>query len=71
MLTFFGIVPGMRVAELGAGGGYTSELLARVVGSAGAVYGHNPPFVLRRFAEQPWTERLAKPVMANVRRLDR
>ena len=31
-LAFFGIGPGMRVAELGAGGGYTAELLARVVG---------------------------------------
>jgi len=71
MLAFFGIQPGMRVAELGAGGGYTSELLARVVGPTGAVYGHNNPFVLQRFAEKPWTDRLAKPVMANVTRLDR
>lgn len=71
MLAFFGIEPGMRVAELAAGAGYTSELLARVVGPTGVVYGHNPPFVLQRFAEKPWTERLKKPVMANVKRLDR
>src|SRR5690349_17958952 len=32
MLAFFGIGPGMHVAELGAGGGYTTELLARTVG---------------------------------------
>jgi predicted methyltransferase len=70
-LTFFGIEPGMRVAELAAGAGYTSELLARVVGPRGVVYGHNPPFVLRRFAERPWTERLEKPAMSNVKRLDR
>jgi predicted methyltransferase len=71
MLAFFGIAPGMKVAELGAGGGYTSELLARTVGAKGKVYGQNAPFVLQRFAEKPWSERLAKPVMANVVRLDR
>jgi predicted methyltransferase len=70
-LAFFGLQPGMKVAELAAGGGYTSELLARVVGPTGVVYGHNTPFILQRFAEQPWTERLTKPVMANVKRLDR
>jgi len=70
-LDFFGIAPGMKVAELAAGGGYTSELLARVVGPTGVVYGHNPPFVLQRFAEKPWSERLTKPVMAHVVRLDR
>src|SRR5262245_16427815 len=70
-LAFFGIRPGARVAELGAGGGYTSELLARVVGPEGRVYGQNSPFVLARFAEKPWSARLAKPVMGNVVRLDR
>ena len=62
MLAFFGIRPGMRVAELGAGGGYTTELLARAVGPTGRVYGQNSKFVLERFAEKPWSERLAKPV---------
>ncbi len=71
MLAFFGIRPGMRVAELGAGGGYTTELLARVVGPKGRVYGQNPKFVLERFAEKPWSERLAKPVNAPVVRVDR
>jgi predicted methyltransferase len=70
-LAFFGIAPGMKVAELGAGGGYTAELLARVVGPTGKVYGLNTPFILERFAQAPWTARLAKPVMANVVRLDR
>jgi predicted methyltransferase len=71
MLAFFGIAPGMRVAELGAGGGYTTELVARIVGPGGKVYGQNSPFILERFAEKPWSERLAKPVMANVVRVDR
>ena len=70
-LAFFGIRPGMRVAELGAAGGYTTELLARVVGPTGRVYGQNPKFVLERFAEKPWSERLAKPVNARVVRVDR
>jgi predicted methyltransferase len=70
-LAFFGIGPGMRVAELGSGGGYTSELLARVVGPTGRVYGQNPQWILERFAEAPWSARLAKPGMQQVVRLDR
>ena len=61
----------MKVAELMAGGGYTTELLARAVGPKGMVYGQNNKLVLDRFAEKPWTERLAKPVMKNVVRVDR
>lgn len=61
----------MKVAELMAGGGYTTELLARAVGSTGTVYGHNPPVILQRFAEKPWSERLARPVNAKVVRVDR
>jgi len=71
VLAFFGIAPGMKVAELGAGGGYTAELLARIVGPNGTVYGQNNSFILERFAEKPWSERLATPVMKNVVRVDR
>lgn len=71
MLAFVGVRPGMRVADIGAGLGYTTELLARAVGPEGEVIGHNTPFVLERFAEAGWSERLAKPVMANVTRVDR
>ena len=71
LLSFCGVAPGMKVAELAAGGGYTAELLARVVGPKGRVYGQNAPFFLERFAQKPWTERLAKPVMKNVVRVDR
>ncbi len=71
LLSFFGIQPGMRVAEIAAGGGYTAELLARAVGPSGAVYGVNSEFILDRFARAPWEERLRKPVMKNVVRLDR
>lgn len=71
LLLFIGVAPGMRVADIGAGFGYTTELLARAVGPTGEVYGQNPRFVLERFAEQGWSARLAKPVNANVVRVDR
>jgi predicted methyltransferase len=71
LLRFIGVAPGMKIADLGAGLGYTTELLARAVGPTGKVYGQNPAFVLERFAEKGWSERLAKPVMANTIRLDR
>jgi predicted methyltransferase len=38
LLAFSGVRGGMRVAELGAGGGYTTELLTRAVGPSGTVY---------------------------------
>lgn len=71
LLTFLRLRPGMKVADIGAGFGYTTELLARAVGPEGVVYGQNPRFVLERFAEAEWSRRVAKPVMANVVRLDR
>jgi predicted methyltransferase len=71
LLSFFGIAPGMRVAELGAGGGYTAELLARVVGARGRVYAQNSRLLLERFAEKPLSERLKKPSLAQVTRVER
>ncbi len=70
-LAYFGIAPGMKVAELGAGTGYTTELLARTVGAGGTVFAQNNRFVLEKFAEKPWSARLAEPVMKNVVRVDR
>jgi len=70
-LAFFGIRPGMKVGEIGAGLGYTSELLARVVGPTGKVYAQNSPMILEKFANGPWTERLTKPALSNVVRADR
>jgi len=43
MLAFIGVRPGMQVMDLSAGGGYTTELLARAVGPAGKVYGQSAP----------------------------
>jgi predicted methyltransferase len=43
MLAFIGLRPGMVVLDLSAGGGYTTELLARAVGPSGRVYGQSAP----------------------------
>lgn len=71
LLAFMRLERGMKVADLGAGFGYTTELLARAVGAAGVVYSHNTPFVLDRFAREGWTARLAKPINANVVGIER
>jgi predicted methyltransferase len=71
LLAFAGIRPGMRVAELMAGGGYTTELLARAVAPDGRVWAQNNRLVLERFAATPWSNRLARPALRNVVRVDR
>jgi predicted methyltransferase len=42
MLSFIGVRPGMHVLDVSAGGGYTTELLARAVGPKGIVYAQTP-----------------------------
>lgn len=66
-LAFFGAAPGMKAADLYAGGGYTTELLARIAGPNGKVWSQLPPLP-PDFAsiEQAWTERLKKPALANT-----
>jgi predicted methyltransferase len=71
LLAFAGIAPGMHVAEIGAGTGYTTEVLARAVGPTGVVYSENTKFIVDRFAAKPWAERLAKPALKNVVRVVR
>ena len=43
MLAFIGLWPGMMALDLSAGGGYTTELVARSIGPSGRVYGQNRP----------------------------
>lgn len=71
LLAFAGVKPGMKVADLAAGGGYTTELLVRVVGPTGVVYGQNAPELLARLFDQPWTARLSKPVNRGVIKVTR
>ena len=71
LLRFLALRPGLRLADLGAGRGYTTFLLARAVGPEGVVYAHNNQFVTERFLEPAWTERLKTPEFGNVVRVDR
>ncbi len=53
LLGFIAPRPGMVVLDLSAGGGYTTELLARSVGPTGRVYGQSAPRVPRPAPAQP------------------
>ena len=67
MLTFFGIAPGMRVAELGAGGGYSTELFARSVGPSGVVYAQDTPNWDGPGLQKAWEMRLGRPALQNTK----
>jgi predicted methyltransferase len=43
ILGFLAITPGITALDLSAGGGYTTELLARSIGPSGKVYGQSRP----------------------------
>src|SRR5882757_5235146 len=43
LLAFTGVRAGMAVLDMGAGAGYSTELMARAVGPTGIVYGQNAP----------------------------
>jgi predicted methyltransferase len=64
-LKFAGLRPGMKVLDMGAGGGYSTELIARAVAPGGVVYGQDPPGL----PEKPKTAfeaRLQTPAMKDV-----
>ncbi|HYS09502.1 MAG TPA: SAM-dependent methyltransferase [Myxococcales bacterium] len=67
MLTFFQVAPGMRVAELGAGGGYSTELFARAVGPNGTVYAQDTPNWDGPALQKVWEMRLARPSLKNTK----
>ncbi|MDH3267006.1 MAG: methyltransferase domain-containing protein, partial [Gammaproteobacteria bacterium] len=65
ILEFFGVDPGDAVLEMFAGGGYYTELLARVVGENGTVVAHvNTPIL--GFAGDAFEARHAGNRLANV-----
>jgi predicted methyltransferase len=66
LLVFYGLRPGMRVLDLGAGSGYNTELLARVVGPTGVVYAQNNRYFLDNFVRGNFDERLKKAAMRKV-----
>ncbi|HMJ30519.1 MAG TPA: methyltransferase domain-containing protein [Xanthobacteraceae bacterium] len=68
LLSFTGVRPGMRVLDMGAGGGYSTELLARAVGSGGTIYAQDAQDVSPR-AKERFDERAKTPAMRNVVRV--
>lgn len=65
VLAFFGVESGMTVIEFGAGGGYFSEIMARVVGPEGFVIAQNPYFFLRQSADE-YKRRFAPRRLKNI-----
>jgi predicted methyltransferase len=57
--------PGMKVLDMGAGGGYSSELMARAVAPNGIVFAQNPADLGDR-AKAAFAARLATPPMKNA-----
>jgi predicted methyltransferase len=70
LLAFAGVRPGIKVLDMGAGGGYSTELLARVVGPTGVVYGQDVKQPSPK-AAAAFGERMKKPALRNVVRLER
>ena len=65
LLAFARLKTGMQVLDMGAGGGYSTELIARTVGPTGKVYAQNSPTPNER-AKANFDSRIAKPVMKDV-----
>jgi predicted methyltransferase len=65
ILAFTGIRPGMRVLDLAAGGGYSTELVARAVAPGGTVYGQNSK-ELGEKALAAFGQRMSRAAMKNV-----
>ncbi len=64
-LVFANVRPGMKVLDMGAGGGYSTELLARAVAPGGIVYSQNPPDLPDR-PKTTFEARLKTPAMKDV-----
>lgn len=67
---FTGARPGMRVLDMGAGGGYSTELLARAVAPNGTVFSQTPPNMFAGVMKA-YAERAKSPAMKNVVRMER
>ena len=64
-LAFAGVRPGMKVLDMGAGGGYSTELIARAVAPGGVVYGQNPADLPEK-PKATFEVRLKTPAMKDV-----
>jgi predicted methyltransferase len=70
LLAFTGVRSGMKVLDMGAAVGYSTELLARVVGPSGTVYAQDAQAMAERVKDR-FDERVKKTAMKNVVRLVR
>ncbi len=70
ILALTGVQPGWTIIDMGAGAGYSTELMARATGPTGKVYGQNPPVMMDR-ARTAYEERAKSPAMKNVTTLMR
>jgi predicted methyltransferase len=66
MLGFTGVQTGMKVLDMEASAGYSTELLARAVGPSGTIYAQDSAAVIERFVKDKFDIRAQKPVMKNV-----
>ncbi len=66
MLAFAGVKSGMKVLDMEASSGYSTELLARTVGPTGIVYAQDSAAVIERFVKDKFDIRAQKPAMKNV-----
>ena len=66
LLAFTGVRGGMKVLDMEANAGYSTELLARAVGPTGAVYAQDTAAIIERFVKDKFDIRAQKPVMKNV-----
>jgi len=66
MLAFTGVTAGMKVLDMEASAGYSTELLARAVGPTGTVYAQDSAAVIERFVKDKFDLRAQKPAMKNV-----
>jgi predicted methyltransferase len=70
ILALAGVKPGWTILDMGAGAGYSTELMARATGPTGKVYGQNPPDMMAG-ARTGYEARAKSPAMANVTALER
>jgi len=66
LLNFIGVKEGMKVLDMEASAGYTTELLARAVGSNGVVYAQDSAEVMERQVKDKFDIRAQKPAMKGV-----
>jgi predicted methyltransferase len=66
LLAFAGVRTGMKVLDMEASAGYSTELLARAVAPTGIVYAQDSADVLERFVKDKFDIRAQKPVMKDV-----